>query len=167
MLNKKVFVSLIILLGLVQTGLKAQDATTATGGVAKGSGGSVSYSVGQTGYTTHTSSAGTVAQGVQQPYEISVLSGINEAKAVTLNCVVYPNPTTDHLQLKVVDFKIEGLSYQLFDTRGRQIANRKVIGSETTISMKGLAVGTYFLKVINSQDGAPQQEIKTFKIIKN
>jgi hypothetical protein len=161
MLNKKVFVSLILLSGLVQTGLQAQNATTTTGGNARGAGGTVSYSVGQTFYTTHNGTTGTVAQGVQQPYEISVISGINDG-AITLDCTVYPNPTTDYLRLKIADNATLNLTYQIFDINGKQLLNKKVEGSETTISMQGLVPGSYFLKVTDNK-----QEIKTFKIIKN
>jgi hypothetical protein len=42
------------------------------GGEATGSGGSVSYSVGQVVYTTNTGINGSVAQGVQQPYEFQM-----------------------------------------------------------------------------------------------
>jgi hypothetical protein len=161
MLNKKVFVSLILLSGLVQTGLQAQDATTATGGNAKGTGGTVSYSVGQTVYTTNSGTSGTVAQGVQQPYEISVISGINDG-AITLDCTAYPNPTTDYLRLKIADNTTINLTYQIYDINGKLLLNKIVEGSETTISMQGLVPGSYFLKVTDNK-----QEIKTFKIIKN
>lgn len=165
MLNKKVFLSLIVLLGLVQIGLHAQNATTSTGGNAVGTGGTVSYSVGQTVITTNTGTTGTVTHGVQQPYEISVLSGIIEAKDITLECTAYPNPTTDFLRLKVgatISLNIESLTYQIYDVTGKQLVNKKVEGSETTIKMQHLVRATYFLKVRDNK-----KEIKTFKIIKN
>jgi hypothetical protein len=161
MINKKVFVSLILISGLVQTGLQAQNATTTTGGNAKGAGGTVSYSMGQMVYTTHSGTTGTVAQGVQQPYEISVISGINDG-AITLDCTAYPNPTTDYLRLKIADNTTLNLTYQIYDINGKLLFNKKVEGSETTISMQGLVPGSYFLKVTDNK-----QEIKTFKIIKN
>lgn len=71
MKNNKKTVALL-LLGFGITTAQAQQATTATGGNASGSGGPVAYSVGQVVYTTNTSSNGSVAQGVQQPYEISI-----------------------------------------------------------------------------------------------
>ena len=55
----------VLLLGLGLTA-QAQQATTATGGNASGSGGTVAYSVGQIVYTTNTGSTGSVAQGMQQ-----------------------------------------------------------------------------------------------------
>jgi len=78
----------------------AQKNTVASGGNASGSGGSASYAVGQVVYTTNTGINGSVAQGVQQPYEISTTVGINET-TIHLGMSVYPNPTTDYLQLKV------------------------------------------------------------------
>lgn len=53
----------------------AQQASTASGGNASGSGGSASYSVGQTAYTVSNGN-GSVSQGVQQPFEISIVTDI-------------------------------------------------------------------------------------------
>lgn len=75
--------------------LLSQNAIPATGGNASGSGGSVSYSVGQVTYLINTGTSGSVAQGVQQPYEISVVTGIEEASGIELEFSVYPNPASD------------------------------------------------------------------------
>ena len=74
---------LLLATGLLWAGLaQAQESVNAYGGDAKGSGGTVAYSVGQIVYTTHTGATGSVAQGVQQAYEISVVTGIkNETKS--------------------------------------------------------------------------------------
>jgi hypothetical protein len=68
----------------------AQSTIPATGGNAAGNGGSVSYTVGQIVYTTVSGTNGSVAQGVQQPYEISVVTGI-ENKEINLSCSIYSN----------------------------------------------------------------------------
>ncbi|MGC8754863.1 MAG: hypothetical protein ACP5QJ_07625, partial [Thermosulfidibacteraceae bacterium] len=78
MRHKKLKLSAVLLLGLGLTGLQAQESVNATGGNASGNGGTVAYSVGQVVYTTNTGTNGSVAQGVQQPFEISVVSGIEE-----------------------------------------------------------------------------------------
>ena len=85
-----IFCALLLGIGLTA---KAQQANPAAGGDATGSGGSVAYSVGQIVYTTHTGTTGSVAQGVQQPYEISVVLGI-ENSLIDLDINAYPNPTT-------------------------------------------------------------------------
>ena len=146
-----------LLLGL--GGLHAQESPTATGGEAIGTSGTASYSVGQVVYTTNTGTNGSVAQGVQQPYEISTTVGINET-AIKLELSVYPNPTTNYLTLKTEDNS--NMSYQLYDLQGRVIENKKVSSNATNISLEGQATATYFLKVVKNN-----QIIKTFKVIKN
>jgi hypothetical protein len=78
---------------------QAQEVIPASGGNASGSSGSASYSIGQTSYTTNTGTNGTVAQGIQQPFEISVVTGINEVKGIVLQCSAYPNPVTNYVIL--------------------------------------------------------------------
>jgi hypothetical protein len=163
MRHKKLKLSAVFLLGLGLTGLQAQTAVPATGGHASGSGGTVNYSVGQVVYTTNTGgSNGTVAQGVQQPFEISVVTGLVEAKGINLSVSAYPNPTTDFLNLKVENYNNTNLSYQLFDISGKLLETKKITGNETSIVMSNLVLATYFVKVTEEN-----KEIITFKIIKN
>jgi hypothetical protein len=158
MKHKKTITSVaFLLLGL--GGLHAQDTVTTTGEEATGIGGTSSYSVGQVVYTTATGTSGSVAQGVQQPYEISTTVGINET-AINLALIVYPNPTTNYLTLKVEDNS--ALNYQLYDLQGTVIENKKVNSNTTTISVENLSTATYFLSVTKNN-----KLVKTFKIIKN
>jgi hypothetical protein len=165
MRHKKLKLSAIILLGLGLTGLQAQESVNATGGDASGSGGSVSYSVGQVVYTTNIGANGSVAQGVQQPYEISVVTGIEEAKGINLSVTAYPNPTTDYLTLSIdasTTLSIQSMSYQLYDMNGKLLQSEKITGNQTSIVMSNLVPATYFVKVTEGN-----KEVKTFKIIKN
>jgi hypothetical protein len=159
MKHKKVKLS-VLLLGLGLTA-QAQQATTATGGDASGSGGTVAYSLGQIVYTTNTGTNGSVAQGVQQPYEISIVLGI-EDNSINLELVAYPNPTNNFLTLNVGKAELSTLNFQLYDILGKLIESRKIISSTETIGMGNLPSATYFLKVSNNNN-----EVKTFKIIKN
>jgi len=162
MRHKKVILSAALFLGLGLAGLHAQEAIPAAGGNALGNGGSVSYSVGQVVYTTSTGINGSVAQGVQQPYEISIVTGLEEAKGITLQCSAYPNPTSDMLTLKVVNFQLSTLNFQLYDINGKILENRRIEGDETRIDMTNLVIATYFLRVVQGS-----KEVKIFKIIKN
>ncbi len=153
----------VLLLGLGLTiSVEAQKAIPASGGNASGSDGSVSYTVGQLLYTTNTGTNGSVAEGVQQPYEISVVVGIEQARDINLICTVYPNPATDLLTLEVEIADNENLFFQLYDVMGKLMVSKKLIDIKTTISMANLAPATYFLKVTDNQ-----KVVKTFKIIKN
>jgi len=143
-------------------GLQAQKSVNSTGGNASGSGGSASYSVGQAVYTSNTETGGTVAQGVQQPYEIWVETTIEEAKGINLLVTAYPNPTTDYLTLRIDEFDISDLSYQLYDMQGKLLRNEKITSNQTRIVMSNLAPATYSVKVVQGN-----KEIKTFKIVKH
>ena len=155
--KKAMTIITFLLLGIGVT--NAQETVTTTGGEASGTGGTASYSVGQVVYTSATGTNGSVAQGVQQPYEISTTVGIKET-SINLELSVYPNPTTDYLTLKVADF--ETLNFQLIDIQGRIIENKKVTASNTTIKMEALPKAVYFLNVTKNN-----RIIKTFKIVKN
>ena len=153
-----------IALTLLIIGLQAQHTITTSGGEASGEGGTVSYTIGQVSYGTHTGTAGSVAEGIQQPYEISVVIGIEES-GINLNMAAYPNPVTDHLILKISDDTSyeRRLTATLYDMKGSLIKQQIVVNNETTIDMADQKAGIYFLKI----SGENQKEIKTFKIIKN
>ncbi len=151
----------------------AQETVPASGGDASGSGGTVSYSVGQLFFNIHTGTSGSVAGGVQQPWEISVVTGIPEAEGIDLLVSAFPNPATDYLILRVGNYDHQNLSYQLFDVNGRLIANRQIESNQTRIDMTGLVYGVYFLRVYSREItdptgiSQPSRRVKTFKIVKN
>lgn len=162
MRHKKLKLSVLLLLGLRLSGLNAQTTVAATGGNTTGNGGSASYSVGQVVYHTNTGTNGSIAEGVQQLYEISDVTGLEGAKCISLSVSAYPNPTTDYLTLSIDNFEVSNLSYQLYNINGNLLENKKLESNQTRIVMSNLVPATYFLKVTNGQ-----KEVKTFKIIKN
>ncbi|NOZ46900.1 MAG: T9SS type A sorting domain-containing protein [Chlorobi bacterium] len=163
MMHKKLKLSTVLLFILGLTGLQAQEAILATGGNASGSGGLASYSVGQLVYSTNNGTNGnSISEGVQQPFEISVVSGIEQAKGINIECDVYPNPTSDFLTIKVDDFNNKNLLYQLFDIKGNLLESERISANENNISMENFVPETYILKVSDNN-----KEIKTFKIIKH
>ncbi len=156
---KKCVVMLIF--SIVNTGLLAQEVIPTSGGTATGSGGSASYTVGQVVYKTNNGVNGSLSQGVQQPYEISVVIGIEEAKDITLFCSVYPNPTTNFLTLKVENYSFDKLRYHLYDIQGKLLESKIVTADQTSIAMDNYTPATYLLKVIHNNI-----EVKSFRIIK-
>jgi hypothetical protein len=125
MRHKQLKLSAILLLGLGLTGLQAQEAVIAAGGTASGSGGSLSYSVGQVVNSTNTGANGSVTQGLQQPFEISIITGIEDAREIDLNVDAFPNPTSDYLNLDIENHDNTNLSYQLFDMQGKVLESKK------------------------------------------
>jgi hypothetical protein len=141
--------------------LSAQETVPASGGIASGNDGSVCYTVGQLTYTVCANGNGNVAQTIQQPFEITISTGLEDAKGITLECSVYPNPVNDILVLKINKILSDRLSYQLYDMNGEILRNEIVTKSETSVDLNNLAPSTYLLKIFDNK-----KELKTFKIIK-
>ena len=162
--HKKLILSVAIVLEFGLMGLRAQEVISAAGDNAAGSGGTVSYSIGQVVYTTNRGPNGSVVQGVQQPYEISVITEIEKTTGIELLISVYPNPSIDYLTLHInpspeTDFRL--LSYRLFGLNGKLLETKKINGNQTIIDLKNQAAGSYFLSVTEENT-----IVKTFKIIK-
>ena len=158
---EKIKIVVLFLLAFGLQTIQAQEAVIAAGGDASGSGGTVAYSVGQIVFTTHTGTNGSVAQGVQQPYEISIVQGMEE-NSIKLELSAYPNPTANFLTLDVGNAELSTLNFQLYDISGKIITIRKILSSNETIDMGNLPSAIYFLKVAMNN-----RVVKTFKIIKN
>ena len=159
---KKIYTLLFFsLLGLFAMG---QSAIVPVGGDAQSSTGSVSYTVGQVVTQTVSNSNGSisVAEGVQQPYEIQTV-GINPYPQITLNAVVFPNPTDNLAQLMLNGFEIpmDGLQAHLFDSKGKLLQRIPVTDDLTTLQIGQYATGTYYLEL---RDG--KRVLKTFKVIR-
>jgi len=141
---------------------EAQQTFDAAGGEATGSGGLASYSIGQTFYHNITGSdLYSAAEGVQQPFEISVITSTNDANDISLVYQVYPNPTRDVLNLKVENYYADELIYQLLNMSGEVLESNSFSGNATSISMSGYVNAVYFLRLIDRE-----KTIKVFKIIK-
>jgi opacity protein-like surface antigen len=151
---------LLALLLITSVGF-AQQNVVASGGSFSGTGGSVSYSVGQIGYSYKTGSNGKIIEGNQQPFEISVL-GTDNFTEINLQFSVIPNPTVNFLTLSINNYNLDDLSFQLYDMAGRLIKNQRISEYQTQISMLDKEAGAYLLNIIDKSS-----KIKSFKIIKN
>ena len=162
MQHKRLIFSAVLVFGFGLTGLLAQQAILATSGNVIVSGqGTVSWSVGQIVYTTNNGTTGSVAQGVQQSFEISVVNGIEKTKNLNILVSAYPNPATDYLLLRIENSEITNISFQLFDIGGKLLEGRELSGSETIIDFSNLVPAIYYLRVNENNN-----ELKTFRIIK-
>ncbi len=143
------------LLGVSLMGF-AQESTNATGGDAFGVGGSSSYSVGQVAYMTNGANH-TVAEGVQQPYEISQISGVNEQSLLKVQ--VFPNPTADLVEIRM-DQAQQNAAYQLFSANG-QLVREGDVNQHALLSLNDQPSGAYLLTITE------KTSTRTFRIVKN
>jgi hypothetical protein len=121
----------------------------------------LSYSIGQVLMEPVIYSEGSVTPGIQQPYEISLLSGVPEVIA-GLKIQAYPNPATDYLELSFPDYDKEKHTLRLIDQTGKVIFLTEIIEAISRMNVHALAPGVYFLQIAEKE-----QMLKTFKIIKN
>ncbi len=160
MKNKIFYLFTFSLLSLWE--IKAQEAIISSYGVGTGTGGSISYSVGQVVYKNQIGSTGSMGVGVQQPFEISGVLGVDDFLGINMSLIAYPNPTTNFLNLTITNMDYKNLFYQLYDLNGRLLAHKKLTNNSTKITMKYLPSAVYYLKIINNL-----KPVKIFKIIKN
>ena len=137
----------------------AQSAIVPIGGDMEGSGVTISYTIGQIAVQSYGEGGTTISEGVQQPYEIQTI-GIDNYPGITLNAMVYPNPTLGNVQLTMNNVQFEG-EVKVFDSNGKYLFSKKIEGETTVIPMFDLATGTYFVNVLNGT-----QVLKSFKVVK-
>ncbi|MBQ7490591.1 MAG: T9SS type A sorting domain-containing protein [Bacteroidales bacterium] len=88
--------------------------------------------------------------------------GIGDITAEAVSVTAYPNPASDHIDLRIeAAGTYTNSRYQLFDVIGKLVTDGKVEGEVTRIGTAQLAPGTYFLRVILAND-----DIRTIKVVK-
>lgn len=151
----------LLALALLVHAAHAQRATVSTGGDAVGPGGSISFSAGQPSYTAIGGATGSLVQGVQQPYEISVSIGVYEREeAFTL--AVGPNPATDELELAVTGPLPSLIWFNVRNSAGQTIMEQRINAPRTRIAMGGVSAGVYLVEV-----SGPERTFRTFRIVKH
>ena len=158
---KNLFITLFF--SVLATAMFAQSAIVPVGGTASGSGGSATYTVGQIAVQRASNGSYFIIEGVQQPYEIQVV-GINEYPGISLQAIVYPNPTQHFVQLRITNYEIpeQGLTAQLFDANGKFLHEYRITDMETKMDLEIYPTATYQLRVMNGST-----LLKTFKVIKH
>jgi hypothetical protein len=157
-MKKYTFLLILTFFG-VSINLTAQNNTVSAGGDAEGSNGSISFTLGQVVYTSAEGSNGSVNQGVQQPYDIDIITGIEHEE---IELTLFPNPTLGQFNLSIADSRTSEYSIQLFDAAGRLLLNKKQLLELNSISLESYATGTYVLSVFKKDE-----LIKSFRIVRN
>ena len=141
------------------TGLMAQEVVATAGSTFGNSSGRISYTIGEGVAQTFTKGDKTLTQGFHQP-SITVKM-LCKLKDPDYSVSVFPNPTSDVLNIKVNMENASGLKYLLLDVNGKILSQKNMEGPEYNIHLDQFAAGFYILKV---QIGT--KELSTFKIMK-
>ena len=141
-------------------GVQAQQAVLPMGGEATGSGGTMSHSVGLVAYTTNSYTAGTLTQGVQQPYEV-IATALVEGPDGQLMATAFPNPASSLINIHLQSMVDNG-NYRLLDGLGQLILQGRIGGTDDTIDMALLPGASYTLLLFSSAT-----PIGSFTVIKH
>lgn len=157
---KQIFIFSLLFLSVVIA--SAQSDFVPVGGIATGASGSVTYTVGQIAVQGAGNGDKSVLEGVQQPYEIQTV-GVDDYPGITLDAVVYPNPTRNYVQLRISNFDIpeQGLAAQLYDANGKLLEIYTVSDLLTQFDLSNYPTATYQLRVMDGK-----RVMKTFRVVK-
>lgn len=138
-------------------GVFGQSVVSTQGETYETTSGSISFTVGEAVIATETDGTTTLTQGFHQTKWnlVGILDYNNDFYAE-----VYPNPSSDILQIKVKNF--ENISYELFDAIGKLAASGRLANENTQIQVAHLASGSYHLR-LSDEKNIP---LKNFKLIK-
>ena len=140
--------------------LLAQQVVATAGSTFSNTNCSISYTIGEGVAQTLSNGDKTITQGFHQT--IISVSVIGELKDPDHAIIVFPNPTSEELTLKLKKEDVTGLQYLLFDMNGKLVIQKTLKSPETKVNVNELSEGFYILKV-----QAGSKKLKSFKIIKN
>ena len=142
--------------------LQAQQATLSSGGNGTGTGGSFAYSIGQTVYTAQSNSSISLSKGVQQGFELFLITGHEDENRFGLAATVFPNPTANYLTVEIKNYSPDAaMEIFLFDAKGQQVHRQQVVDVQTQIAVEYLSPALYVLKLIQGN-----KLVKVVKVIK-
>jgi hypothetical protein len=135
-----------------------------TGGSYTGGTWLVDYTAGETVITTVSNTGNTLTQGFQQP--ASILVSVNEHPETDWEVNLYPNPSSDFLNISISNIEEDKTVVELYDIIGQRLEYREFNTGgnqrlDCTFEMGQYATGTYFLRV-----SAGKELSEVYKIVK-
>ena len=125
----------------------SQNSLVSGGGEGSGSGGSVSFSMGQVGFQPFENSLLKISPGVQQPFELFLLS-FDEAMYSSDKFKAFPNPAYELINLET---PLTGeINFLVFDEQGKSVASGKSNESTFSFHCKNLPSGIYTMSLDNT-----------------
>ncbi len=107
----------------------------------------IDWTLGEVAISTLTGSGSLLTQGFHQPHYL--ITAINRLPADYGQIKVYPNPTTDQLNIDFAFTKKEKIELVLLDLTGKVMLKNTIVGQTISknISLATLPSGTYFLSM--------------------
>ncbi len=131
------------------TPLLAQQGVVSTGGDIPSAAGSVAFSIGQTAYQVIDGETGSVHQGVQQPYNFTIV-GIEDLRE-DIVIRLFPNPAQSSVYVQLTSptpaSNQEQMTARLFSFDGKLILEQTLKDDVNTIPIDQLNAALYLLQV--------------------
>jgi hypothetical protein len=143
----------------------APQSVNSSGAKMSQSNGSLSFTVGELVVLNLTDSEGNTLGGGFTAGATITTVGIQETDATVLDVSVFPNPTSDLVNIRINHSTIEQVVVFITDLQGKEVYNGIYAGISNTIGINTseYAPGTYLLSLKNNNN----QVLGTYKIIKH
>jgi hypothetical protein len=127
--------------------------------------GSLSFTVGELVVLSQTDSDGNTLGGGFTAGATLTTASIQETDAAILDVKVYPNPTSELVNIQINHSTIDQVVVTITDLQGKEVYNGKYAGISIIIGINtaSYATGTYVLSLKNLNN----QVLGTYKIIKH
>ena len=118
------------------------------------------WSIGEIQTESYSQTSQILTQGFHQ--NTYIITTIEQSSELKFDVLAYPNPTSDFVNLKIQDSKVDNLQYTLTDINGKVLQINNFSSSNQQIDFSKFAIGSYFILVSQNK-----HLIKSFKIVKN
>ena len=127
--------------------------------------GSLSFTVGELVVLSQIDRDGNTLSGGFTAGATLITASIRETDAAVLDVKVYPNPTTELVNIQINHSTIDQVVVTITDLQGKEVYSGKYAGISNVIGINtaSYATGTYVLSLKNLNN----QVLGTYKIIKN
>ncbi len=156
--TKHILTSMILAINMVTIPCFSQSGTVTAGASEKNANGSISWSVGQVFTQTISDVNVSVAEGLQQPYEIHDI--VSTFDYLTFDINIWPNPVIDILYVKISTVDDASLNYTISTVDGRSLKSG-TLDQLTEIALTDITSGMLILTLQYKN-----QFLSSYKIIK-
>ena len=136
--------------------VSAQEVVSSQGETFSNANGSIDFTVGEVIINTGSNGTNKLTQGFHQTNWNFL--GLEDF-APDYEATIFPNPTTDVLNIKTSKF--ENVGYTLYDAQGKLVMQNILSAEQTPIQVSQLALGNYSLTLKSET-----KTLKTFKLVK-
>ncbi len=120
----------------------------------------LSWTIGESVVETFSGTNAVLTQGFQQP--LYLVTSVEEAPDNPYQISVYPNPTTDLINISVQSVDQASFNVELINLQGKRLYHQNIDSNNNTIDLKQYATGIYMLKIYTSDN----KFLKSYRISK-